>query len=893
MKKKKNSESFALYNFPYYKGSLDRPWAYPFKALMSCLSAAFGAVYMAQLLGFYEWLFAFAAAAFCACGVYFVLLGFYRTLHVTLFTLCGLSLFGIVGVRRFQLIGSAKDFWTYYNYVAEGRITGERTYFKHTAFIDPVPFMILLCILFGIVFAYCTAKRFHPDAIVIFSAAFAIPAFVSASAGFRPSLTIFIGGLLGLWAMNQSMTSNIVLTYGGALSTREAEKKYRKETKKYNPGTRFISDGNRYSKFLSDGIIIFVITSVTMSIAASCFPYEGSIKFDRLVQKVVEWGEGVGEYFSSTFSELDFKLGGKNYLKGFFSADGDSINISNSINPNSADRDGNPVLKVTTENKDKLYLRGDIGYKFDGNNWASISTLDCSAIKYSPKDNLWGGIDTSQSEISLEEVLNSYAPEIQTFVAKNFLSANSDHTIGMQTVKIDYLKGMNTVLFPGTPFVLNFRENENFRIYGDFTAVANDSIKSMETGVLYLNHPARLDYYAVGSDLFDRLELPISYSEYRDRILVYENFVSEYYGHQLDLKYFNIIEKFAQSCYDTITPDELYATDDHVEAYCNAIMKYLNSGAYKYSLTADNFSGGKDPLETFLYDTKEGHCAMYATAMCLALRYRGIPARYVTGFTVGGNKCETTEEGYKYTLTDKDLHAWVEVYYRDVGWVPYDPTPGTYQAPSPNAPVTEAPIVTTPETTTTTTTASESTTTTTSTSTGDESETPAATAGVTDNTPETPAIDPEAVKIILIVIGIILLLFILFMSVMGFIKKLNRKQREMLKFFERGDSTEAVKAMLIFMLKLLSLRGIVRIKGETPEEFGRKADGALNMSQVVENAIPIFEKSEFDHDPIFGAEEQSTAYESVKTLLKDTLDGMKRTKRLITRIKLFGGKNEL
>lgn len=893
MNKKKNSDSFALYNFPYYRGSLDRPLAYPVKAMLSCLSAAFGAAYLAQLLGFHEGIFLFSAAAFCACGVYFVLLGFFKALPVTLFTLCGLSAVGLFAVEKLDLIVSANDFWLYYSMVARGEILDGKSYFRHTSHIDPVPFMVILCILFGIVFAYCTAKRFHPDAVVVFSAALAIPSFLSSTACFYPSLTIFIGGLLGIWAANQSMTSNIVLTFGGALSTREAEKRYRKEVRAYTPVKRFISDGNRYSKFLSDGIIVFVIVSLIMSIAASSFPVDGSIKFDRLIQKVIAWGEDVGDYFSETFSELDFNLGGKNYLKGFFSADGNSINISNSINPDSADRDGRPVLKVTAENRDKLYLRGDIGYRFDGNNWESISTLDCSAIRYSPSNNLWGEIATSGEEISLEEVLNSYAPEMQTYIAKNFLSANSDNTIGMETVKIDYLKHMNTVLFPGTPFVLNFRENENFRLYGDFVAVGNNSINSMETGVLYFNQPPQLENYSIGSKLFDRLEMPISYSQYQDYINVYENFVSDYYGSQLDLKYYEIIEKFAQSCYDTITADELYGSGNHIEAYCNAVMNYLNSGEYKYSLDEDNFSSGKDPLETFLYSTKKGHCAMYATAMCLALRYRGIPARYVTGFTVGGNKCEQTEEGYVYTLTDKDLHAWVEVYFEDAGWVPYDPTPGTYRNPSPSAPVTEVTSDTTVTTEETTAASSENTTTTSSTPETDEGETSAVTGSVTDENPGGSALDPNTVRIILIILGSVLILFVLFMSVAGFIKKLNRKQREKLKFFEQGDPTKAVKAMLGFMLKLLALRGIVRIKGETPKEFGKRTDDTLKMENAAESAIPIFEKSEFDREPTFDEGERSAVFECVKKLLNDTLDGMKRTKRLITRIKLFGGKNEL
>ena len=76
--------------------------------------------------------------------------------------------------------------------------------------------------------------------------------------------------------------------------------------------------------------------------------------------------------------------------------------------------------------------------------------------------------------------------------------------------------------------------------------------------------------------------------------------------------------------------------------------------------------------------------------------------------------------------------------------------------------------------------------------------------------------------------------------------------------------------------------------GETPGEFGIRADRELGFGSVVANTIPVFEKSEFDKEPAFDPEEQRIAYESVKKVLIDTLGKMKAPKRLITRIKLFG-----
>jgi hypothetical protein len=58
--------------------------------------------------------------------------------------------------------------------------------------------------------------------------------------------------------------------------------------------------------------------------------------------------------------------------------------------------------------------------------------------------------------------------------------------------------------------------------------------------------------------------------------------------------------------------------------------------------------------------------------MVVLLRASGIPARLVTGFGPGERNPFT---GY-FEVRESDAHAWVEVLYPGVGWVPYDPTFG-------------------------------------------------------------------------------------------------------------------------------------------------------------------------------------------------------------------------
>ena len=82
------------------------------------------------------------------------------------------------------------------------------------------------------------------------------------------------------------------------------------------------------------------------------------------------------------------------------------------------------------------------------------------------------------------------------------------------------------------------------------------------------------------------------------------------------------------------------------------------------------------PLEAFLFEDKIGYCQQFSGAMALMLRMSGIPARVVSGFSPGSLNRDTGE----YRVRDLDAHSWVEVYFTDIGWVTFDPTPAAAPA---------------------------------------------------------------------------------------------------------------------------------------------------------------------------------------------------------------------
>ena len=71
-----------------------------------------------------------------------------------------------------------------------------------------------------------------------------------------------------------------------------------------------------------------------------------------------------------------------------------------------------------------------------------------------------------------------------------------------------------------------------------------------------------------------------------------------------------------------------------------------------------------------LADTADGTTYQYATVAALALRYYGIPARYVEGYTV------KAAENEPVNVEASAAGAWVEVYQDGIGWLPLALTPG-------------------------------------------------------------------------------------------------------------------------------------------------------------------------------------------------------------------------
>ncbi|MFP4511904.1 MAG: DUF3488 and DUF4129 domain-containing transglutaminase family protein [Acidimicrobiales bacterium] len=78
-------------------------------------------------------------------------------------------------------------------------------------------------------------------------------------------------------------------------------------------------------------------------------------------------------------------------------------------------------------------------------------------------------------------------------------------------------------------------------------------------------------------------------------------------------------------------------------------------------------------LVRFLIEDRTGYCEQFSASFAAMARVVGLPSRVAVGFTVGE---PSPTEPDRYVVRGEHAHAWPEVWFQGVGWVPFEPTPG-------------------------------------------------------------------------------------------------------------------------------------------------------------------------------------------------------------------------
>ncbi|MGE1062221.1 transglutaminase-like domain-containing protein [Megasphaera paucivorans] len=124
-------------------------------------------------------------------------------------------------------------------------------------------------------------------------------------------------------------------------------------------------------------------------------------------------------------------------------------------------------------------------------------------------------------------------------------------------------------------------------------------------------------------------------------------------------------------------------TEEERQQFITDLQQYFQNH-YTYTRSPGRVPKGKDFVSYFLNESHAGYCTYFASAATLILRQAGIPARYVVGYAIPKQAVEAgsvmaSDDGqpiHAFTVTDKQAHAWVEIYEDGWGWRPVDFTPG-------------------------------------------------------------------------------------------------------------------------------------------------------------------------------------------------------------------------
>ena len=292
-----------------------------------------------------------------------------------------------------------------------------------------------------------------------------------------------------------------------------------------------------------------------------------------------------------------------------------------------------------------------------------------------------------------------------------------------------------------------------------------------------------------------------------------------------------------------------------------AIERYLREN-YRYTMDVESVPEGRDFVDYFLFESKEGYCTYFATAMAVMLRLEGIPARYVEGYLAH----EAREENV-YVVRDNDSHSWVEAFIEPVGWTTFEPTPAYPMPSDPESfvePVEEKEEETAPQ-------AQERTRLSETLFPGIEEEEEGSKAA------ERPRIEIKPKHVIIFILAVAVL-SIPARFISRFVK---------VKYNDRKISRMPNKERLIYLyneiLKLIELRGITRRTGETHYEFVNRIGynfSTMGDEKSLEDVTEIFVRNKYSN--IITSDEDVLVMEDYKKKME------KRIKKFLgTRTYLF------
>jgi hypothetical protein len=373
---------------------------------------------------------------------------------------------------------------------------------------------------------------------------------------------------------------------------------------------------------------LLIVTAMIIVIVVLFFTFSVSPKNDSdwrakwLVNTVEDFREYFGLGRKGTLIQGTFDIG----VSGFNPLEqrlGGNVVIDNTT-----------VMKVTTETP--VFLKGAVYDTYDGQRWRD----SYSSRRYRFLSILWQ--EERRDMFSLDKPYGGN-PAKELF-AKITYPADFE---------ISYLERGRTLFAAGQVQSLKSGSLDISDVF------FNDQSE------LFISEPHWSLKYRLHTIVFDR-----NLAGFDDNMLALEAFTKyteDKYMEAICSEYMQLPDSLPESVYRSA--EDITGNFDTPYKKAIAIESWLAENC-TYTLSPGEPLENEDFVGQFL-KKREGYCVYYASAMTVLARASGLPARFITGYALKRNPSTNAQDSY--LATNATAHAWTEIYFQGIGWIPFDP----------------------------------------------------------------------------------------------------------------------------------------------------------------------------------------------------------------------------
>ena len=315
------------------------------------------------------------------------------------------------------------------------------------------------------------------------------------------------------------------------------------------------------------------------------------------------------------------------------------------------------VLEITSTVAGTFYLRGFSMQEFDGRSWL----YDADAV-YGPNSIDMGLLETPAR---IAERYGELYPRNAPLLASMAVRKTTDQSTFGYYPYYSLYSSMRSASV-GIPQDDYFDGEDSSVNYAIIDIFGNDTEAPAGSTLVHVNGANVVDFYHTDMSIPDAAAaISADFAIDSQRI---NDSMTAMAGH-----YYLEIEPATAEKLRQLAAQAGVSADFNRDLIADRVADYVSSSA-RYTLSPPTTPEGEDFAVYFLQTARRGYCIHFATAATLMLRALDVPARFTCGFLV---TVDERDVGTPVSVTDRSAHAWVEVYYEGVGWVPLEPSPSS------------------------------------------------------------------------------------------------------------------------------------------------------------------------------------------------------------------------